>query len=399
MNPASDRLNGSPRASAQVWKGRDCLRLANGRIACTLLRQGCVVADVRLLEADGQESGNLVWESPWLGPDTSPDVQELIAKFGDVSSGRYLQHYTGHVLCLDGFGPASEEEFAQGSGLHGEAIQQLWRADAHGNELRLEADLPLAALSVGRRVTLLPGEAVLRVNESVTNRGSALRNVHWVQHATVGTPAFGPGARIATSACEGLTWPLGYEDSNALIEDAAFEWPHAPGPGGKTVDLSDLFSVPRSGFVAAVKQPTGRRVGFVAAHDTRTGLVLAYMFRCDVFPWVTLWEENRCRMDSPWHGEVQARGLEFGATAFPLGNDAVDAHGPVLGTRTSHPIPAGSSVTAPWLIAAARLPLSWPRIDDLYAETDALVFCCGAERFRIPAAGIASFLGPEGGSE
>jgi hypothetical protein len=385
-------------ARTHTWRGREALRLTNGVLNSTVLRRGCSIAELRLIESEDAVSGNLVWESPWLGADHPMGDDELARRYGDANSGRFLHHYTGHALCLDGFGPASAREFACGSGLHGEAIGRDWQVAAKGSgEVRLRTLLPGAALVVERAFEMLPGEGVLRVRESVSNLASASRNLHWVQHATVGPAAFPAGARVTTNAREGLTWPLDYEGSNALRRDASFEWPCAPGADGCPVDVSELFCAPHSGFVAALKQPPERREGFVAAHDPATGLVLAYVFRSDVFPWLTLWEENRCRQASPWNGDVQARGLEFGTTPFPLGNEAVDAQVSVLGMRSSRPLAAGGTVTAPWAMIAARLPRSCARIDDIRVEQDAVTVRCGTERTPLPAAGIASFLFAEGG--
>jgi hypothetical protein len=65
--------------------------------------------------------------------------------------------------------------------------------------------------------------------------------------------------------------------------------------------------------------------------------------------------------------------------------------------RTSLPLAAGGTVTAPWVMIAARLPRSCARIDDIRVEEDAVTVRCGTERVSVPAAGIASFLFAEGG--
>ena len=192
---------GSFCAQTHTWRGREALRLTNGVLNSTVLRRGCSIAELRLIESENAVSGNLVWESPWLGADHPMGDDELARRYGDANSGRFLHHYTGHALCLDGFGPASAREFARGSGLHGEAIGRDWQVAAKGSgEVRLRTLLPGAALVVERAFEMLPGEGVLRVRESVSNLASASRNLHWVHHATVGPAAFPVCARRANVA-------------------------------------------------------------------------------------------------------------------------------------------------------------------------------------------------------
>lgn len=375
----------------QEWRGRDAVCFSNDRITCTVLRKGGSIAELRSLSEENTQ--NLLWEAPWLGPDVALNDAQAAERYGDVNSGRFLHHYTGHALCLDGFGPASAEEVSQGGGLHGEAIRADWNFEpVSENELRAEALLPAAQLVVQRAYTLLPTEVVLRVKETVTNIGTTLRNIHWVQHATVGTPAFGSSARLTTSAREGQTWPLDYEGRNALKEDAPFTWPMAPGASGEPVDLSALFPVPQSGFVAGVKQPRDRDFAFVAAQNANSGVVLAYIYPAMVFPWLTLWEENKARVGVPWNGEVCARGLEFGTTPFPLGNEVVDAQGPVLGVATSHPLCSGEAVTAHWILAAVQLPAGYGDLRDIDVEENSLVLCCTHNRHRVEVANAEAFL-------
>jgi hypothetical protein len=361
-----------------------------------VLRKGGSLAEIRPLGADGQQ--NLLWESPWFGPDVSLTDAEIAERYGDVNSGRFLHHYTGHALCLDGFGPASAKELAQGGGLHGEAIRAEWSFERMSDEeFRAETALPGAQLAVERVYTLKRGEAILRVQETLTNLGEASRNLHWVQHATVGNPAFSEGARVVTSARQGLTWPLDYEGKNALKVDAPFEWPLAPGSAGKAVDLSALFTIPHSGFVAALKQPAGRSLAFVAAQDLNARVLLVYVYPASIFPWLTLWEENQARDEAPWNGGVCARGLEFGTTPFPLGNEAVDAQGSVMGAPISRPLAPGKSITARWLVGAAQLPPDGGDLHDVVVEEEALVLRCSRGEAHVSAGGVAYFLTEESG--
>src|SRR5215472_11641310 len=84
-------------------------------------------------------------------------------------------HPMGHFLCLDRWGAPSEAESRNGMPFHGEASHVLWGTvhppERTGGVIRAEmsASLPLAGITVQRRIELLDGAALLHVSESVTN--------------------------------------------------------------------------------------------------------------------------------------------------------------------------------------------------------------------------------------
>jgi hypothetical protein len=369
------------------------VRLVNDVVYLTVLCEGCILAEFGPVRADGGHSQNLLWESPWTRENSSARSDDMMrALYGDVGAGRFLERFTGHALCLNEFGPASEEDVAAGSGLHGEASLTGWSfGEVQPASVRATAELPLARLRVERRLSLLPGESIVRVDEAVTNLSAEAQPLHWVQHATVGPPLFGEGARVATSATRGVTGPRMYGDRDLLYPEAEFIWPQAPGADGGLVDLRKLFGERGTGFVAAVRQPE-RGIGFVAAVNPAEHVALIYVFAARDFPWLTLWEENRCRQEYPWNGQVQARGLEFGTTPLPLGRRAIDAAGAVMGHATSRRIAPDERIRAPWAMAAVRLADPAGAIEDVTVEGDLLRMVSGGRAVEMRARGLARFL-------
>lgn len=376
------------------WRGRSAVELTNGIVEATLLPGGGHVAVWRFAGGHGRPQANVLWEAPWqtFDPGTE-DYARFVGEDGDLGTKRFLASYTGHVLCLDGFGPPSAAELALGSSLHGEAPSRMWtftsRAETSASGI---ADLPLARLRVQRDYSLLPGESILRVDERVTNLSDATRRLHWVQHGTIGAPIFSERGRVTSSVRDGVTWPNDYEGLNLLEQGKKFTWPLAPGAGAGAVDLRNLFAERGSGFVAAAHRFAGREHGFVAVVEPKLGIAMGYLFSSKVFPWVTLWEENRARLDEPWSGEVQARGLEFGTTPLPLGNEAVDAAGPVLGSSTSLRLGPRQSQRAPWMLFLAEIPRGWKEVEDVRVDGDEIVLIYEQEEVRLVARGAATFL-------
>ncbi|MDW5265483.1 MULTISPECIES: DUF4432 family protein [Acidobacteriaceae] len=377
------------------WNERAVVTLTNGLVELTLLPGGGHLAHWGFAGEHGPTQQNALWEAPWKTADPGTPAHAAIAdEFQDEEAGSYLASYTGHVLCLDGFGAASAEDAAKGVSLHGEAPTAIWSfTKEQENEADGSVELPVAGLRVDRRFVLAEGESVLRIEEHVTNLRAAERALHWVQHSTFGAPLFGSGGRATASVQQGVTLPQDYDECNLLARDASFTWPYAPGANGERVDLRELFGRRGAGFVAATQQAAGREHGFVAVCQAEIGLAVGYVFRVEDFPWVALWEENDTRHAAPWRGRVQARGMEFGTTPLPLGNEAVDARGPLFGRATSRRIGAHETLRAPWLMFVAEVPREWREIEDVRVEADAIVLVYQGECVRVGVREAASFLG------
>jgi hypothetical protein len=383
------------RVIAETWNNRDAMRLSNGVMEAVLLRGGGHIAE---LCAAGPDSTalNCLWAAPWQTMDPcDPNFKTLAREYGAAPAGEFLAAYTGHALCLDIFGPPSEQDAARGVPLHGEAAARMW--DIKTNELGCSArvELPLAQLEFERSVSLAEDSAALFIEERLHNRGAAVREIHWVQHLSLGLPFLEPGcSAIDGSLDRGCTWRLGYEGRAALRDDTEFAWPLAPGTDGATLDLRIPFVRPGYGFVAAVRVNIVREYAYVAALNWRIGQVLVYCFRREDFPWIAIWEENCARAGAPWNGTAQVRGMEFGTTPMPLGRDAVRAMGDLFGTPGSRIIRSGETLYTRYLAAIAPIPSDWREITDVVPGRDALTIS-GPHNSRpvtVAAAGIDEFF-------
>jgi hypothetical protein len=379
------------------WRRRESVTLSNGLVQATLLTHGGYLSTFGF--APTADHPNLLWEAPYATADCDADnFAALASTYGGGAVGRFLASFTGHALCLDQFGMPSAEEEAQGVGLHGEAALARWQVAATpANGLTAQASLPIAGLEVTRNITMLPGEAVMRVAESVRTVGPRERAVHWVQHATWGAPFHVAGeSAIDAPLGRAAVWPLGYEGAECLKSDAEFAWPLAPASDGKQeIDLRMPFHSAGCGFVAACLQQAGR-LTYVVGVNWRLGVAMGYCFRRADFPWLTLWEENCARKTPPWNGRVQARGIEFGTTPFPLGRQECAARGAMFGERTDRVIAAGSTAQAPWLQFVARVPTRWRGISEITVERDALLLQSdGGEQVSVPARGAQDFFNGE----
>lgn len=100
-----------------------------------------------------------------------------------------------HFICCDRWGPASKAEQQEGMSWHGEAMREDWSLDSHLDDssgskstaATMSVALPMAGLTVTRRLKLLGDSPVLLVEEDVTNTNSLGRVYNLVQHPTLGT--------------------------------------------------------------------------------------------------------------------------------------------------------------------------------------------------------------------
>lgn len=378
------------------WKGRDAIEICNGRMQVVVLPGGGHLAEMRILEGD-IPSVNLLWEAPWETADPGTRAaRQLSELYGGMPAGPFLAGFTGHALCLDLFGPPSKEETARGIPLHGEASTRKWELSEAADGCIAQAEMTQSKLRIARSVKFKGDESALFVEEKVENHSDAEREVHWVQHLTLGAPLLSAGnCTVDASVDRCRVSPMGYEGREALLTDAEFAWPWAPSVNGEWLDLRVPFQEKGRGILAAAHVSQRLPFAYIAALNWDLGLVLIYCFRKEDFPWVALWEENCAREDPPWNGTAKVRGMEFGTTPLPLGRDAIEAMGSLFDTPVTCVLPSGSTRTARYVACASSVPKGWRTIESVEVSANELTLEGKGTRIAIAAEGIGEFLSQE----
>ena len=361
--------------------------MTNGRVQLTTLTVGGAMADLRCRCGTDEWSPNLLWESPWPTMDPNKFQARHSGKYGPPFTGKFLAGLTGNTLCLDYFGAPSDEEMRQGLCLHGEASVMRWKVAHAKSGHSMETKLPSGRLQFRREMSVLDGESVIYVRETVSNPKAADHFLHWVQHLTLGPPFLqGGDSVVGVPAARGRTWPHDYEGKSLLANDREFEWPFAPAESGGRVNLSQPFIQSGTGFVAAVLFDINRAWGYVTVLNVRLGLLLGFCFPRTMYPWATLWEENCARQDAPWNGKTQARGIEFGTTPFPVGREQAFAMGNLFGTPTFARVPARGQLRANYAMFMTQVGRDWREIRDVQPEHESIVIVAGnGDQIRLPA--------------
>ena len=265
---------------------------------------------------------------------------------------------TGHFVCVDGFGPVSEEEAAAGLSGHGEAADLAWAtlaAKASGGlaELTQAVTLPRVQELFTRTISLRDGENVVRIHSTLESLLSFDRPACWAEHATIGSPFLEPGVTVVDlSSNRALVRPRDKPvrgRSHRLIGGEEFEWPMAPLQAGGKVDLRaapvNHDSLDHTGHLMTKGGP----YAWVTALHPAKRLVLGYLFKTSEYPWLQTWENY------PAEGML-ARGLEFGTQAFDLPRRQMVTQNRLFGELLYRWLPAMSKIESTYLMFWAPTP-------------------------------------------
>lgn len=380
------------------WNGREAYQLTNDLVQLVTLPGGGHIAEFQFLPETGLPVLSPLWVPPWKSIEPTQYRAEKHAKtYGPVNEGRLLAGIAGHNICLDYFGPPSDEEAAQGMSTHGEAPSAKWvktklRATALEVSLTLAVSLPVAGLRFSRELRLRRGEPIVYFTETVTNEKKADHFFHWTQHVTLAPPFLGHDtSRVAIPATRGKTSKGAYGDVDLLAYDRSFHWPFAPARHGGDIDLTRPFSQQGLGTLATLLLNPRRKVQYISALNEPNRLLIAYCFKGSDFPWVALWEENKARTNPPWNGRTQTRGLEFGSTPAPLLRREAFAVSPLFDTPTFSMVPAKGKKTARYVALLTQVPEDFGDVKDIQLGENEVILQ-GSKRkssLQVPASGLA----------
>jgi len=342
------------------FEGRAAVVLSNGELSLTVLEFGGPMASLTL--ADDPEKTNPMWQ----------------AFTDDRNRGRPLRNHggLGHFVCVDGFGPVSEQEAAAGMSGHGEANKLVWSTVStsdRGGMAALEqaVTLPRHQEIFRRTITMRDGENVVRVHAELESLLDFDRPAVWAEHATIGSPFLERGVTVVDlSANRAMVRPRNKPAPagrvRRLAQGEEFDWPLAPKTAGGKVDIR---SAPAEGasldHTGHLMTPSGDYAWVTALHPEKN-LIIGYVFKTSEFPWLQTWEHY------PTDG-VMARGLEFSTQAFDLPRRQVISENRMFGEMLYRWLPAKSTIEATYLMFFARAPDGMLGVDSIELRDGALV--------------------------
>jgi galactose mutarotase-like enzyme len=227
--------------------------------------------------------------------------------------GAFLDAYQGgwQELFPSGGGPC--EIAGAELGRHGEAALLSWNWEIVQDTpeeiaVRFWVRTLRTPFLLERTMRLQSGQAVLTLQESVTNEAGVEMPFLWGHHPAFGPPFLEEGCWLNTPAeivavHEGLWSP-----SNRLDPGSHGTWPNLMGHQQEPVDLRRIPNV--RGGSADMFYLAGFQQGWYALTNPRLGLGVALVWPPDVFPYLWVWQEFCGSRESPWFGRTTALGLE-----------------------------------------------------------------------------------------
>ena len=334
--------------------------VANGRKVWQLDNEKLTLS---VMEGGGNVSGLKLRAGPNISPYWVPIWKTVEPwKFRKADTSRYgvrlLASISGHNLCLGAFGDPSPEEARAGMECHGEATVSRWKTlkrqrSKTGLTFAHGARLPIAEMDFTRTFVTARGSNIFRVREEIRSLSRKDQPYTMCQHVTFGPPFLEKGVTVFdTPATQGHTFIGEFNPRQRLRSNAPFEWPKGPGKKG-AVDLRRIGKeFKKTGDFCALRMDPKKEFAWFSAVNPELGLLVAYVWKRDDFPWLGNWEENFSRDGKPWAGRTLARGMEFTNTPFPVGIRKAVSMGKFQGIPTYRWLPARSKVTVEYRILA-----------------------------------------------
>lgn len=333
-----------------VFEDLSALVMSNDKIALTVLTEGGAMGQIVL--AEDKEKINPLWNPYWIAR--------------QAGLQRPTSVFRGHFLCLDGFGPSSNEERDAGLPFHGEAPTLPWQLRSQQKQAATQSaeffvTLPLAQETLTRTYHIVDGENIVWVDTSLTSLLAFDRPAFWGEHATVSAPFLEPGkvaVDMSVSRSKTKAIPEQARPTRQLRSFVDFDWPMAPTIDGQRFDLRTApLKAGTTEHVTSLIDPA-RRLGFATALHPEKRLLIGWVFRRSEFPWVQTW------MSNPGANRM-TRGLEFATQPFDLPRADVLRHGPLFDTPVLRILPAKSTITSSFLMFYTSVPAGFLKVDDV----------------------------------
>ncbi|SCL35369.1 Galactose mutarotase [Micromonospora rhizosphaerae] len=289
-------------------RGWEIVRLGSDLLAAEVLPgKG---GDVLSLQWLGTAT-ELLWQSPWgLRARGAVTTSEH-----DVA--RLIEAYPGGWQTVFPNGGDAVTEHGVAWGMHGEAWLTPFdwtpvNGAGGGCGVELRARLVRSPFEIVKRVVLDADR--LSVSETITNVGGEPIEAMWSQHPAFGAPLIGPDTLIEATAGTFVVDDRRDTPSGDLALGVRATWPHVPGRGGGTVDLTRIpapdAGVDRMGYLTDFTR------GHAAIRNPRLGLAVEVDWDAATLPHAWYWLEAGGGAGFPWYRSAYVLAIEP-ATSFP----------------------------------------------------------------------------------
>jgi galactose mutarotase-like enzyme len=285
------------------------------------------------------------------------------------TTGTFIDYYEGGWNdILPNGGPFSTYQGAE-FGQHGEISLIPW-------EFTIVEDAPervavrmwvrpiRTPFFVEKTLSLVPGRAVLTIDERVVNEAGQPMHLMWGQHIAFGRPFLDEGAIIDAPASRFIVNDVmeNYEPRRFQVR-AQSAWPHAPTPDGAMADAS---IVPSVGAAEAQEMAyiTGLNDGWYAITNPVRRVGFGVRFDPELYRYIWYWQQlGGAGKGFPWWGRLHTTALEPW-TSYPTGGLSE-----AIANGTARRLEPGQALTSHFLAVAYE---GFGRVGGITAEGDVL---------------------------
>jgi hypothetical protein len=326
------------------YRNKRAAQIENSILRVTVTLEGGHVAEI----LHKQTGVNPLWTPPW--PSIEPSTYDPVRhpEYGASNEAKLLSGILGHNICLDTFGPPSPDEAAAGIPVHGEASVAMYDVSGGSDWIEIASTLPKAQLRLKRRISLAADALVLQFSEELESLSATDRPIGWTQHVTIGPPFLERGrTQFRASATRSKVIESDFNEGTGQQQPGAeFIWPHCPLKSGRTTDFRVFTAEPISGGFTAHLMNLEAEHAWFAAWSPSSNVLLGYVWKRADFPWLSRWEENHLRTQSPWNGNGLTCGMEFGVSPFVESRRETVDRGRLFGVPTFRWLPAQARLQA-----------------------------------------------------
>ncbi|MDO8682495.1 MAG: DUF4432 family protein [Armatimonadota bacterium] len=199
-------------------------------------------------------------------------------------------------------------------GLHGELWSLPWSVRIDENRpanqisIVLNCNLTKLPLSIEKRLTLNIGEAILHIDETLTNESDEPVDFMWGHHPALGAPFLNGDCVLDVPAADCEAASIEGDPAARLQKGALHKWPMVTAKDGNSIDLSAV--PPPSAKCSDEFWLTGLKEGWCAVTDTRRKLGFGMVWDINIFRSLWIWQEFGGTKEEPWNGESYVMGVE-----------------------------------------------------------------------------------------
>jgi hypothetical protein len=240
------------------------------------------------------------------------------------TDGPFLDYYSGGWNdILPNGGPASTYKGAE-FGQHGEVSLIPWEyAIQEDTEEEVAVKFWVrpyrTPFFVEKVMRMQKGQAILTIEERVTNEAGEDMHLMWGQHIALGRPFLDAGAVIDVPAKRLLVNPpMPNYEPRLYTPGAEFPWPKATGPDGLPVDASQIpaFGSKLAQEMAYILELTD---GWYAVTNQQEGLGFGVRFDHELYRYIWYWQQlGNAGGGYPWWSRLHTVALEPW-TGYPTG--------------------------------------------------------------------------------